>query len=41
MNGSLTGVQLRLPANTPVDDGTYRSVITWELVGDPSLGGSE
>lgn len=41
MNGSLTGVQLRLPANTPVDDGTYRSVITWELVGDPTLGGSE
>ncbi|TPR55159.1 WxL domain-containing protein [Enterococcus sp. OL5] len=41
MNGSLTGVQLTLPSNTPVDRGTYHSVVTWELVGDPTLGGNE
>ncbi|TPR55075.1 leucine-rich repeat domain-containing protein [Enterococcus sp. OL5] len=40
-NGSLTGVALELPANTPMDDGEYQTTITWELVGDPTMGGRQ
>lgn len=36
---TLTGVSLHLPANTPVDKGEYQATITWELVGDPTIGG--
>ena len=36
---TLTGVSLHLPANTPVDKGECQATITWELVGDPTIGG--
>jgi uncharacterized protein YggL (DUF469 family) len=39
-NDRLTGVSLSLPANTPMDIGGYQTTITWELVGDPTIGGS-
>lgn len=39
-NDSLTGVSLNLPANTAMDPGAYQATITWELVGDPTIGGS-
>lgn len=39
-NDSLTGVSLNLPANTVMDPGAYQTTITWELVGDPTIGGS-
>lgn len=39
--GRLSGVDLRLPANTSMDTGTYQATLTWELIGDPTLGGSQ
>ncbi len=36
---TLPGVSLHFPANTPVDKGEYQATITWELVGDPTIGG--
>lgn len=39
-NDSLTGVSLNLPANTAKDQGVYQTTIIWELVGDPTIGGS-
>lgn len=36
-NNELTGVLLNLAGNISMDKGDYRSVITWELVGDPTL----
>ncbi|EPH94658.1 hypothetical protein D920_02845 [Enterococcus faecalis 13-SD-W-01] len=40
-NGILTGISLLLPANTPIDAGTYQTTITWELVSDPTLSGGK
>lgn len=40
-NNELTGVMLTLPANTPTDVGAYQAKMTWELVGDPTLGGHQ
>ncbi|MBF0015415.1 hypothetical protein HAX42_14505 [Enterococcus casseliflavus] len=35
----IKAASLTLPSNTPIDTGDYNSSITWELVGDPTLGG--
>lgn len=39
-NYTLTGVSLIFPNNVLVDAGDYQTTITWELVGDPTMGGS-